>query len=430
MTGPGAVLRGYTVVARGEQIVEVGPTANVPVPREARIVDGRGKYLIPGLVDFHVHVRDARELDEYVRHGVTTVVSFRATETTLRLRERVRAGTIAGPRILTAGPLIDGDPPIWPGASTTVVTSEADAVAAANEHCRNGYDLLKVYNNLQPALLPILVSGAHACGIPVAAHLPRVPVREEGLARGLAAGIDLIAHAEEVFFTHLGGAADAGRAPTAFVTRARVDEAVRLIADAGAAVIPNLSFVAMTGRMLDNADAVFRDPLFDRLAPQVQQMWREQNPARRSDVAAFADRERIKRPAVATLTQSLQQAGALLLAGTDASAPGMYPGRSLHLEITELIASGLTPFEAVAAATRNAGQFFAAHPRSGAHRDRRDLFRIGTIERGAVADLVLLSGHPLEDPGHLSRIDGVMTRGRWHALRPQQTEETSRPIVK
>jgi imidazolonepropionase-like amidohydrolase len=420
MTTSGAVLRDHTVVVRGDRIVDVGPATTVQVPAGARIIDGRGKHLLPGLVDFHVHLRDARELDEYLRHGVTTVVSMRATDTTLELRDRVRAGAIAGPRILTAGPLVDGAPPIWSGAGTTVVTTEAEAIAAAGAHCRAGYDLLKTYNNLHAALLPALVSRAHACGIPVAAHLPRLPVREEGLARGLAAGIDLIAHAEEIFFTHLGGASDALLQPNASVAPERINDAVRRIADAGAAVVPTLSFVAMTARMLDDVEAVFRDPLFARLAPDVQAMWREQNPARRNNLEAFARRERVKRPAVTSLTRKLQDAGVLLLAGTDASAPGMYPGRSLHLEIEELVASGLTTVDALAAATRNAGRFLAGHPRDGARADLRDLARLGTIEPGAVADLVLLSGNPLEDVGHLSRVDGVMTRGRWRPVRAQQ----------
>ena len=416
MTSPETVLREHTVVVRGDRIVEVGTAADVQVPAGARVVDGRGKYLVPGLVDFHVHLRDARELDEYLRHGVTTVVSMRATETTMALRERVRSGAIAGPGILTAGPLVDGDPPIWRGAATTIVTTSADAVAVAETHCREGYDFLKVYNNLQPALLPELVSRAHACGIPVAAHLPRVPVREEGLARGLAAGIDLIAHAEEIFFTHLGGASDALLQPQASVDPERLDDAVRRIAAANAAVVPTLSFVAMTARMLDDVDAVFRDPRFNRLAPDVQQMWREQNPTRRSNLGAFTARERVKRDAVAALTRKLQAAGVLLLAGTDASAPGLYPGASLHLEIEELAASGLTPFQALAAATRNAGRFFAAHPPGSGRADLRALARLGTIQGGAPADLVLLAGNPLEDLRQLSRLEGVMTRGRWRAI--------------
>ena len=406
MTTPGVVLRRYTVVVRGERILEMGPADAVQVPSDARIVDGRGKYLIPGLIDFHVHLRDLRELEEYLRHGVTTVVSMRATETTLMLRERVRAGTVVGPRILTAGPLVDGDPPIWSGTSTLVVASETAAEAAADAHCRNGYDFLKVYNNLQPDLLPALTSRAHDCGIPVAAHLPRQPMRDEGLERGLAGGIDLIAHAEEIFFTHLRGASDARLESQAAVAPMLIDEAVRLIARANAAVTPNLSFVAMTARLLENAEAVFRDPLFDRLAPDVQTMWREQNPSRRRDVAAFAQRERIKRPVLATLTRSLQEAGILLLAGTDASAPGMYPGRSLHLEITELMASGLTAFESLAAATSNAGQFFASHPPGGGRNDLRDLARLGVGHRRP-QDRLHVDAVVLPEPVVLDGDDGV-----------------------
>ena len=117
-----------------------------------------------------------------------------------------------------------------------------------------------------------------------------------------------------------------------------------------------------------------------------------------------------------SMTLQLQQQGVLLLAGTDASAPGLYPGKSMHLELRELVASGLTAREAFAAATRNAGRFFEQHPRESKRRAANpDLARLGTIVRGGSADLLLLQGNPLEDLRALDAIDGVMVRGRWLA---------------
>jgi imidazolonepropionase-like amidohydrolase len=359
-------------------------------------------------------LRSDGELASYVRHGVTTVVAMRGTEAALELRLRTNARTIVGPRVLSAGPLVDGEPPIWPGPATQVVTTRESARAIAGMHCQAGYDFVKTYNNLNPEFLAEIATGVHACGLPVAGHLPRVPKREDGLSRALDAGLDLIAHGEEVFFTHLGGGADAGKSAVTPVRPERIASAVRQIADARAAVIPNLSYIAMTARMLENVDAVLAEPDFKLLSPSVQAIWRDQNPTRREDVDAFRQRELVKRPAVTALTLQLQRQGVLLLAGTDASAPGMYPGKSMHLELEELVASGLTAREAFSAATRNAGLFFQQHPITEQRRPRSaDLQRLGTIVRGGSADLVLLGGNPLADVRAPAHIEGVMVRGRW-----------------
>jgi imidazolonepropionase-like amidohydrolase len=292
-----------------------------------------------------------------------------------------------------------------------VVTTKEQARAAVELHCKAGFDLVKVYNNLHPEWLGDIAKGAHACGLPVAGHLPRLPKREDGLTRALEAGLDLIAHGEEIFFTHLGGGADAKSAAT---RPERLADAVRRIADARAAVIPNLSFMTMTARMLENVEAVFAEPEFKLLAPPVQDIWRDQNPTRREDLNAFRQREVAKRSAVTAMTPQLQQQGVLLLTGTDASAPGMYPGKSMHLELQDLVASGLTARDSFAAATRNAGRFFEQHPRDAKRKPgNADLMRLGTIVRGGSADLLLLRANPLQDIRALESIDGVMVRGRW-----------------
>jgi imidazolonepropionase-like amidohydrolase len=411
-----AVLPSHTVVIRGDRIVEVAPSRSVTLAEGTRTIDASGRYLVPGLVDFHVHLRAESELESYLRHGVTTVVALRGTETVLALRDKVRSGALDGPRIFTAGPLIDGDPPIWPGGATRVVTTAAEARAAADAHCGGGHDVVKVYNNLAPDLLAEVVARAHACGLPVVAHLPRRPVREQGLERALAAGVDVIAHGEEVFFTHLGGASDALiERPGAAVSDERIATAVRSIRESGAYVSPTLSFIAMTARMLEDVDAVFADPEFERLAPDVQRLWRDQNPTRRANLDAFRRRERVKRAAVTVLTARLQAAGVPLLLGTDASAPGLFPGKSAHLELEELVRSGLTPFEAIAAGTSTPGRFF--HERLRAAGPGETAAPSGTIEPGRRADLLLVGADPLASVRNLALIEGVMVRGHW---RPAQ----------
>jgi imidazolonepropionase-like amidohydrolase len=407
MTGT-AVLRDHTVVVLGDSIVAVGPARVVDIPPGARVIEAGGRYLVPGLVDFHVHLRRASEAGRYLRYGVTTAVALRGTAAAVDIRRRADAGEMLAPRILMSGPLLDGDPPIWSGSGTRVVRTVAEARAVAERQCREPFEFVKTYNNLPAEWLPAVVEAAHACGLPVVSHLPRTPARLEGLNRAMRAGVDVIAHGEEVFFTHLGGGADAAAAPHQEVDQARIEDAVAVIRRGNAAVIPNLSFIAMTAKLLEDVDAVLADPEFGRLDPSVQQMWRDQNPTRRPDRAAFAARERVKRSAVRRLTLALARAGVPLLLGTDASAPGMFPGRSAHLELRELVASGLTPFEALASGTSAPARFLDARVRSAPP--------IGTIAPGRAADLVLLESNPLEDVGAFDSIRAVMVRGRWRPV--------------
>lgn len=401
------VLRHHTVVVREGRIVAVGPHGETPVPEGARVIAGEGRYLLPGLIDFHVHLRAESELRSYLRHGVTTVVNMRGSPEVLALRERIRRGEVPGPRIFTAGPLLDGEPPIWSGSGTRVVRSPGEAPDVVRDHLRAGYDLVKVYNNLDPEVLAAVVREAHGAGLAVAGHLPRRPVREEGLRRALAADLDLIAHGEEVFFTHLGGAPDSLMRTGRYVPpdEDELRGVAGLIRDSGAAVTPNLSFIAMTARMLDDVQAVFSDAEFERLDPEIRELWREQNPTRREDLDAFRRREEAKYRVVRTLTRLLQRAGVPLLLGTDASAPGLYPGKSAHVELRELVRAGLTPYQALAAGTRNAGRFFVDHVRGAEP--------VGVILPGHAADLLLLDRNPLEDVGAVEDPAGVMVRGRW-----------------
>ncbi|HET6362838.1 MAG TPA: hypothetical protein VFH11_12400, partial [Gemmatimonadota bacterium] len=311
------VLRDHAVRIVGGTIDRVAPSGELIVGEGDVIVEGEGRYLLPGLVDFHVHIRDDSELLSYLRFGVTTVVNLRGSPEHLELARAVEAGEVLGPSIVTSGPLIDGDPPIWSGSGTVVVRTPTDAREAVAVQARASYDLIKTYNNLDPEVLRVVVEEAETHGLAVVGHIPRNPDRATALQKALDAGMAMIPHAEEIFFTYLGGSGDASmRGAPPPVDPARIREAARLVVATGAAVTPNLSFVAMTARMLDDLDAVLGHPEARYLAPDVAEMWREQNPTRRDDLERFAAREAVKRRAVEALTLELQRAGVPLLLGT------------------------------------------------------------------------------------------------------------------
>jgi imidazolonepropionase-like amidohydrolase len=134
-------------------------------------------------------------------------------------------------------------------------------------------------------------------------------------------------------------------------------------------------------------------------------MWRQQNPTTRADLARFDLRERGKQVVVRDLARALNLAGVSLLLGTDASAPGMFPGKSAHTELAELVVAGLTPYQALATGTRNPGSFLGRHVRAAVP--------FGTVTAGSRADLLLLNGSPQTDISKARGIVGVIVRGAW-----------------
>ena len=409
MAGDG-VLKDQTVVIEGEKVTRIGPTASISIPPNALRIDGRGKYLLPGLVDFHVHLRDPAELLSYLAHGVTAVVHLSGPMGNVpdiaALRRKIAAGELEGSNVYTTGRILDGNPPINPGVSTAISTPE-EARLAVEEQYRAGVDFIKVYNNLPSDLLRAVVKAADQRGLAVIGHIPRRDGRPQALQTALTAGLDVIAHSEEFFFTYFYGDADSllARNLPPQPDRSKIPSVVRMVRESRTAVIPNLSFVAMTRRQLDNLDEVLSDPEARYLPPNVIAMWRAQNPTRRKDLESFSLRERAKHAFLKELIPALQAGGVLLLLGTDSSAPGMFPGKSAHLELRELVEAGLTPSQALATGTRNAGQFIKGHVRGAES--------FGTVSVGERADLLLLEANPLSDISNISQIAGVTVRGHW-----------------
>jgi imidazolonepropionase-like amidohydrolase len=405
-----SVLKDQTVIIERDRITQIGPATSVRILHKAQQIDGRGKYLMPGLVDFHVHLRDPSELLSYLAHGVTTVVQMSGptgnVPDVLALRRRIATGEILGPNLYTTGRILDGNPAINPGVSTVVSTPE-EAKLTVEEQYRAGVDFIKVYNNLTSDVLRAIVEAAHQRGLAVIGHIPRRDGRPQALQTALTAGQDMIAHGEEFFFTYFYGDTDSllARNLPPQPDRSKIPLVVRLVRESGTAVTPNLSFVAMTRRQLDSLDAVLSDEEARYLRPNVVAMWREQNPTRRPDLARFSLRERAKYAFLKELIPALQAGGVTLLLGTDSSAPGMFPGKSAQLELRELVEAGLTPYQALATGTRNAGQFIREHVHGAQS--------FGTVSLGQRADLLLLEASPLTKIDNISQIAGVVVRGRW-----------------
>ncbi|MCY1074221.1 amidohydrolase family protein [Archangium lansingense] len=379
------VLEDHTVIVRNGLITSLGPSATITVPADAERIDGKGRYLMPGLADFHVHLHSEEQLLSYLAHGVTSLFELDGSREHLELGVQLKGNSALGPTLYTSSPLLDGGPP---GGKVVSVRTPEQARVAVVKQKNAGYEALKVYDNITPEVYATLVAMARQQRIPVVGHVPRT-VGVEAVLRSRQA---LISHGEEYF--HSGARDEAGIAGLARATK-----------EAGTSVVPDLVHIDTALRMLTDLEGVFADPEARYLSPEVIRNWRFSNPTRRVDVAAYAERERAAYPFVQHLTLALQKEGVRLLLGSNASDAGLFPGKSTQLELAELVKAGLSPYEALSAGTRNAGSFITEHVDSAA--------RFGTVAVGQRADLLLLPGNPLEDVSQANRALGVMVRGQW-----------------
>lgn len=348
------VLRHQTVIVRGDRVAWLGPAAAAPVPAGARVVQGNGRYLLPGLIDMHVHLRRA-DLPLYVAAGITTVRNMWGHEEIRQLQRDVATGVVRGPTIYSASPGLDGTPPQWPG--TVQVLDSAAAGDAVRAQVAAGWSWIKVYTQLTPPAYHAIMAAARAAGIPVVGHVPlRVDIHD-ALASGQRSIEHLTGYDRAVSRT--------GRAGTWGWTDADTSRYPALVAATLAAGTWNCPTLA----------------IFVKLA--------EQHPA--AERPGIIERRR-------QFVRALSRAGAHLLAGTDAGIEIVAPGTSLHDELAELVAAGLTPYQALRAATVEAAAFLG----------RPELGRIGV---GAAADLLLVTGNPLEDIGQAARIEGMVLHG-------------------
>lgn len=413
---------GQSVVIRGEQIVAVGPDAEIARRWSgARQIDASGRYLIPGLWDMHVHFGGGPALVEenkallplYIAHGITTVrdASGDLPAQVLEWRRQIAAGTLPGPRLLTSGAKIEGINPVWKG--TLEVGSEAYADAAIKRLQRDRVDFVKITDStLKPDLFLYATRAARQAGLRASGHIPMALTVEQAVDAGLAS----IEHLDYAFKA---GSRDEAAIASAFaagsIDRAEANRrlqdsfdrdtamaAYRDFARRGVFVTPTLN----GGRILDflDQDDHRDDPYLAYIGPGLRATyaWRVERAAKATPAQVQARHAQYQR--VAAVLPLLQQAGVTIMAGTDAGFLNSfnYPGIGLHQELQLFVQEGLTPPQALSAATRAGPAWFG------------QLDRHGSIEAGKTADLVLLTADPLADIRATQAIDAVIVRGMLH----------------
>ena len=406
MGDAGVVLDG-TVLVRGDSIIAVGRRSAVTVPRDFRVIRSAGRYLIPGLIDSHVHLSARGELAANLRHGVTSVLQMSgqrgALSDFLALRRDIDRGALPGPRLFLTGPIFDVLGLPQQGSAYSIQSTDA-IPALMRRHRADGYEFIKVHNRVPPEVYRELTRS----GMPVVGHIPMGMTLDEVLASGQA----MIAHAELFYYNLFGYRAlrDCGDGFWRCVARARadtgvIDSVVARTRRSGIVVTANLAYLAAEDRVYSDFAAILGDPEFAKLDRALQDSWRSDGPDRRSFVAERRQDLTNRSAFTRMLVARLAAAGVPVLAGTDAPLPGLFPGKAMHLELRELVRAGLTPHDAVRAATATPGEFlhkYAPHRR-----------RVGRIERGYAADVVMLDASPLADIAATERIAGTMARGVW-----------------
>lgn len=432
----GSLRAKQTVLVVGNRITAVGPADQVRIPDDADVVDATGGFVIPGLWDMHVHsvanVAVDRSLESvaaqdwhfslFLAHGVTGVRNMNdgTGDATLKLsksvRRRLAEGDLRGPpRFLTAGPSVDGDPPL--GSNPVVVRTAAEARAAVQRLVSNGADLVKVYENLSREAYFAIISEARRRGVPVDGHVPFLVTPEEAADAGqrtaehpdaLAAGCSTAADAERKRFASVLADYDSLPDGEKFLAMFRH---VRVLYDsrdpaacASAIEAYRRNGVAVTVDLVAyhhvvHAEQVLSDPARMRLVPQeVRRNWEKL-----LDSETTREFQSILRPIVPLELENvrlLNEAGVLMLAATDVGVPLQVPGISLHVELGRLVEAGLSPLMALQTATLNPARVL----------NMAD--SLGSIEPGKLADLVLLDANPLEDISNTQKIRAVVADGR------------------
>ena len=395
-----AVLADQTVVVQSGQIKTIGPSAKVTVPDGAERVDGRGKFLLPALAEMHGHIPPAPPeampdqaieniLRMYVDGGIGLVRGMLGHPRHLQLRERAASGAIVSPIIYTSGPSLNGN-------SVPTVEAAQQLVRAQKQA---GYDLLKIHPGITRDVFEALAKTAKEVGIRFSGHVPV----DVGVYRALELGYETIDHLDgyvEALAGQVGKPSQFfGMNMMASIDEAKIPDLVAKTKAAGTWMVPTEALIANVAGPITIDELKARPEIVKHAQPNEIAAWTKTKEGLAANVP-LADRQKFVETR-RKLIRALHGGGVPFLLGSDAPQMWNIPGYSVHRELQALMASGLTPFQALQTGTVNAARFF-----------RRDATS-GTIAAGKSADMFLINGNPLENIARTMDIVGVMVRGKY-----------------
>jgi imidazolonepropionase-like amidohydrolase len=413
---------GQTVLVVGQRIAQAGPASIVKVPRGALRIDGRGMFVMPGLADMHVHLirsleavksqsasphraaehsipplsaSDDHEAENrafgllFVSNGVTSVRNMWGDTAIDTFAREIDAQQVLGPHVYSTGPITDGSPYVWQGSR--VVDSQSEAEQAVDEDVAAHRVGLKIYNGLSAETYRWLVSSARAHGLALVGHVPYAV----GLQGVIEARQDSIEHLDgflEALQPDSASAADATMRQ--LLDKADTSRLPALVQSIRNANVWNCPTLVLFKLVPDDADWHRKLGL---VPPALVERYRKGMPWWHSHPEVTTDTYNF----YVNIVRLLSESGAHLLLGTDTPKPTVLPGYSLLAELRSFVEAGLTPYQALRAATSDAASFL----------NRETEF--GTVRPGLRADLLVLRANPLENIDNIDQRVGVMVAGRW-----------------
>ncbi len=408
------ILQNQTVLVKGNRITAVLPAQSADIPPGYELINGQGQFLAPGLADMHAHPMTQANLDAFLANGVTLIRSMWGEPVVLQMREEIAKGKRDGPRIITGGPIVDGDPVIHYGTDQVLDRNDAERVVTAQKAA--GYDFIKIYSNLSLAAFDAIAAVAKAENIPFAGHVPHQVPMSHALRAGMQTSEHMIGISEATlregqqyvwswspefgpFAERLG---NGELTMDQLFDEQKLRDLAGLTASTGHWLVPTL--VVLRGVSLDPDEmaAEFQNPDIRYTDFTVKTFWRMmQTMGPPKSPAVYAGQHALFEHSLKQF-KAFHDAGVRILAGTDALNPFVNLGFSVVQELQFFVEAGLTPYEALRTATVNAAEFAG------------EAGKAGMIGTGARADLVLLQSNPLENVAAYREITGVFANGHWH----------------
>lgn len=396
-----AILTNQTVLIKLGKILAIGNAADISTAATGTIVDGTGKYLMPGLAEMHAHIPGNRNMDLleetlflYLSNGITTIRGMLGQPYHIELKDKVLTGEILGPRIYTSGPSMNGN----------TVRSIAEAKRKVKAQKDAGYDFLKMHPGLTRENFDAVVATADEVGIPFSGHVSI----DVGVRRALEAKYASIDHIDGYIEGMVPSSIRVNPNTNGFfgvnftdiIDESILDELVNMTIQQDVWIVPTQ---AMMERWIgpEDPEILAQDAEMKYMNPRTLDNWVRTKKGivgtQNYDAEQALKFNEIRRNIIGTL----HKAGVKILLGSDAPQVFNVPGFSIQRELDAMVRSGLSEFDALYAGTVNPAKFF------------NDEGKYGTIVNGADADLVLLEANPLTDIANMRKQAGVMVRGTW-----------------
>jgi hypothetical protein len=382
------VLTHQTLLIAGDRIVAMGDARQVRLPRGARVIDGRGKFVLPGLADMHVHLSTPREFPLFVGSGVLTVRDLNGDPEKLQWRNDIASGRRFGPRLFVSGPMIAGPGIPWQNKVVPTTPAAAESVVVAQQ--RAGYDQIKIYDGLPADVFAAAMSASKRIGMRSSGHIPQA-VGFDGV---LASGMNGLEHLDKTIAATMGHDFDTLRIPSI----------ADRIKQSGAYVTPTLESMAQIALVSSGRfDSLINRPEAQHAPAELREFWNSvtvrlkgnRTPDAAYPYGRYTDIQ-------LRLAAALAARGVPMLSGTDLPNVVLVPGVSLHRELEMMRVAGLTRYQVLESSTSAPARFFG---QSGDW---------GTVAVGRRANLLLVDENPLVDLATLRAPFGVVLAGIYY----------------